>query len=62
VAAAMTEGTLLRFQPQRRALYLVSTGSRHAIATWGPLSWEGEWVWKWKERIDRRFVQRFSAY
>ena len=62
VTAAMNGGTLQPFEPQRRSLYLISTGSRHAIATWGPLSWEGEWVWKWKERIDRRFVQRFSAY
>jgi pyridine nucleotide-disulfide oxidoreductase family protein len=62
VTAAMTGNALQRFRPQRRALYLISTGSRHAIATWGPISGEGEWVWTWKDRIDRRFVQRFSAY
>jgi pyridine nucleotide-disulfide oxidoreductase family protein len=60
--AVMTGGVLQRFRPQRRALYLISTGPRHAIATWGPLWFEGEWVWKWKDRIDRRFVRRFSAY
>jgi pyridine nucleotide-disulfide oxidoreductase family protein len=61
VRAVVTGRTLRRFRPQRRALYLISTGPRHAIATWGPFSWEGEWVWKWKDSIDRRFVQRFSA-
>jgi NADH dehydrogenase FAD-containing subunit len=61
VRAAMSKGVLRRFHPQRRALYLIATGARHAVATWGPFSWEGEWVWKWKDRIDRRFVQRFST-
>ncbi|TAM55895.1 MAG: FAD-dependent pyridine nucleotide-disulfide oxidoreductase [Paraburkholderia sp.] len=61
VRAAMTHRRLQRFHPQRRTLYLVSTGARHAVGTWGPLSWEGDWVWKWKDRIDRRFVRRFSG-
>lgn len=51
---------LRRHVPQRRALYLVSTGGRHAIASWGPFSWQGRWVWRWKDRIDRAFVARFS--
>ncbi|AJY27196.1 pyridine nucleotide-disulfide oxidoreductase family protein (plasmid) [Burkholderia thailandensis 34] len=57
--AALTGGSLKAYRPQRRALYLITTGSRHAIATWGRWSWEGEWVWRWKQHIDRRFVQRF---
>ena len=39
---------------------LISTGKRHALAAWGPLSTSGNWVWRWKDRIDRRFVQRYS--
>ncbi len=55
-------GTALKpWTPQRRALYLFATGPRHAIASWGPLSTEGAWVWRWKDRIDRRFVQTHSA-
>ena len=50
-----------RWKPQKRALYLISTGERHALATWGPWSWSGRWVWRWKDRIDRRFVRRFNA-
>jgi hypothetical protein len=46
--------------PQGKALYLISTGKRHALAAWGSLSTSGEWVWRWKDRIDRRFMQRFS--
>ncbi len=61
VRAAIDHSKLRRFHPQARTLYLISTGARHAIGTWGPFSWEGEWVWKWKDHIDRRFVRRFSA-
>ncbi len=46
--------------PQRRALYLISTGNHHALASWGPLAWWGDWVWRWKDRIDRRFMARFG--
>ncbi len=53
-------GTQLeRYSPQPIALALISTGDRHAIASWGPLSWEGDWVWRWKDRIDRRFMARY---
>lgn len=59
---AFCEGrTLVNWQPQERALYLVSTGGRHAIASWGKWTWSGSWVWYWKDWIDRRFMRRFSA-
>jgi pyridine nucleotide-disulfide oxidoreductase family protein len=57
---ALAGTALKRWQPQRRALYLFSTGPRHAIASWGGLSVEGNWVWRWKDRIDRRFVASFG--
>jgi pyridine nucleotide-disulfide oxidoreductase family protein len=43
-------------RPPRRALYLVSTGPRHAVASWGPVAFEGDWVWRWKDRIDRAYI------
>lgn len=49
------------WSPQRRALYLISTGNAHALAAWGPLAWWGDWVWRWKDRIDRRFMARFGG-
>ncbi len=51
---------LQMWKPQEKALYLISTGKHHALAAWGPLSTNGNWVWRWKDRIDRRFMQRFS--
>lgn len=48
------------YRPQRRWLALISTGARHAIASRGALFARGDWVWRWKDRIDRRFMARFS--
>jgi selenide,water dikinase len=47
------------YRPQTTALALVSTGDKHAIASWGRFAWEGDWVWRWKDRIDRRFMDRY---
>jgi len=59
---AACDGKPLRpWTPQRRALYLISTSGRHAFATWGGWSFGGRWVWRWKDRIDRRFVRQFAA-
>ncbi len=51
---------LVSYKPQHRSLALISTGSRHAIASWGPLWWSGDRVWHWKDRIDRRFMARYA--
>jgi pyridine nucleotide-disulfide oxidoreductase family protein len=54
------QGQPLRiYTPQSRALALISTGPRHAVAAWGPLALSGAWVWRWKDAIDRRFVEQY---
>ena len=56
------EGRPLRSHaPQRRTLNLLSCGERYAIASWGGLSAEGAWVWRWKDRIDRAFIERYAT-
>jgi selenide,water dikinase len=52
---------LVPFKTSRRYLALISTGRKHAVGSWGPFGWEGDWAWSWKDRIDRRFVDRFTA-
>lgn len=58
--AALEGAPMQPHRPQRRALYLLSTGARHAIASWGPFAFDGDWVWRWKDRIDRGYIAKFS--
>lgn len=52
---------LRTYDPQPRALALVSAGDRYAVASYGPLALGGRWVWMWKDRIDRGFMARYRA-
>lgn len=47
---------LLRHRPSGLSLNLLACGDGTAIATWGPLAVHGVWAWRWKDRIDRRFL------
>lgn len=49
------------YRPRRRSLYLLATGPRYAVASWGSWSGEGAWVWYWKRWIDRRFIRSFGV-
>ena len=59
--AALGSGALSVFQPQRRFLSLLSTADGRAIASWGRWSASGRWVWRWKDHIDRAFLERFVS-
>eukprot|EP01036_Dinobryon_divergens_P040135 gene40134-53026_t len=48
-------------QPPTNTLNLLSCGTGHAIASYGPLSLEGAWAWRWKDRIDRGFIERYRV-
>jgi selenide,water dikinase len=52
---------LKAYRPQRRFLTLISTGNKHAIGARGALSVRGDWVWRWKNRIDRRWMRMYQA-
>lgn len=56
---ALGSEPLQPFTPQRRYLVLLSTGDKHAIATRNGLAVQGKWVWRWKDHIDRSFMNGF---
>ncbi|MFZ9132459.1 MAG: selenide, water dikinase SelD [Gemmobacter sp.] len=58
--AALSGGRMRAFRPQRDYLKLVSTGARHAVADRSGFRLGGAWLWRWKDRIDRRFMARFA--
>jgi pyridine nucleotide-disulfide oxidoreductase family protein len=58
--AIINGGVLRPYNPKRRSLYILSCGPRYAVASWGQWSAEGQWVWRWKDWIDRGFIRQFS--
>ncbi|NMM10990.1 MAG: selenide, water dikinase SelD [Polaromonas sp.] len=55
---------LVSYRPQHQWLALISTGDRRAVASRGALSWSlgGALVWRWKDWIDRRFMDKFQSF
>lgn len=60
--AALGAGQLRRYRPQRRYLKLVSLGEKAALADRGALAltWPAPLLWRWKDRIDRRFMEKLT--
>ncbi len=49
------------FIPQKQFLILVGTGDERAIASRGPFALgPSSLLWRWKDRIDRRFMAQFA--
>ncbi|MFN4358685.1 FAD-dependent oxidoreductase [Sphingopyxis alaskensis] len=60
---AVLAGTATRdYIPRRRTLYLLATGDERAILSWGRLTAGGHLVWRLKDWIDRRFVERYAGF
>ena len=57
---SLRDQPLLAYRPQRHWLALISTGNRYAVGSRGPWGFGGDWVWRWKDRIDRKFMRRFT--
>jgi selenide, water dikinase len=49
---------LRRYRPQRLSLRLLNLGDGSAIASRGSLLAQGGWAWRWKNHIDRKFMER----
>ena len=53
--------SLRRYRPQSDFLTLLNLGDGHALgAKWGA-SFEGRWVMRLKDRIDRKFMEKFQV-
>ncbi len=50
-----------RFKPQRDYLKLISLGSRRALAEKAGFSLKGPLLWRWKDRIDQKFMDKFRG-
>lgn len=62
IRRAILGEALQPFQPQKNFLSLIGTGRDRAIASWGsiPLGLEADWLWSWKDQIDRKFMDQFE--
>jgi selenide,water dikinase len=49
------------FRPQRDFLKLVSLGGKSALAEKSGFTLAGPAMWRWKDRIDQRFMDRFRT-
>jgi selenide,water dikinase len=52
---------LKKYHPQKRFLGLITTGNQYAVASWGAFSAQGRWIWKWKDWIDRAFMDKYNV-
>lgn len=57
--AAVSGGTMQTFRPQKDFLKLVSLGGKSAVATKWSLAISGPFLWRWKDQIDQKFMDRF---
>jgi selenide,water dikinase len=60
LARKLTRRELKPFKPQAQFLSLISCGNKFAVASRGGWALQGKWCWWLKDKIDRRFMRRFT--
>jgi selenide, water dikinase len=60
--AALAGQSLRHFHPQRDYLRIISLGGKLAAAEKSGLVASGAWPWRLKDRIDRAFMKKLSAF
>jgi selenide,water dikinase len=60
-AALRETGPFRRYKPQKDYLKLISMGGKSAIGDRFGLTFSGPWVWRWKDRIDRKFMEKLKV-
>lgn len=59
--AVLSGSDLGRYRPQKDYLKLISLGSKQALAEKLGTAVTGGLLWRWKDRIDRTFMDKFRA-
>lgn len=49
------------YRPQSDFLKLINLGGKRAIGEWHGISFEGHWVWRWKDHIDSKFMNMYQS-
>jgi len=60
--AVLTGGRLRPFKPQKDYLKLISLGGKDAMAEKFGVTFAGPVLWRWKDRIDRSFMEKLSDF
>ncbi|MCA0972607.1 FAD-dependent oxidoreductase [Halobacillus litoralis] len=53
---------LKRYNPQTNALYILSTGHKKGLLTYGPIAHHSHQAWKLKNKIDTEFIQKYKSF
>ncbi|MFT5562708.1 MAG: selenide,water dikinase, partial [Litorivivens sp.] len=61
IKRALMGQALKAFEPQATFLSLLATGDKYAVASKHGWSTEGRLVWRWKDWIDRSFMEKFLS-
>ena len=57
---ALAGKATLPFVPQSTFLSILSTGDKYAVATKAGFHLSGAYLWRWKDRIDRTWMEKYS--
>ena len=58
--ARLSDKPLAEYQHNPNALMLLSLGRKRAVATRNGFTLGGDWAWRWKDKIDREWMQKYS--
>ena len=58
--AKLNDKPLTAYQHNANALMLLSLGRKRAVASRNGITLGGDWVWRWKDKIDREWVQKYA--